>query len=222
MTRDDDMPASIAVCGHVSRHDAAVALAGELDAVLVEDDGQHGSNENHRRAWLEAAERFPTRPWVGVVEDDALPVAGWEAPLKSLLRDAPADLVSGYLGTGMPAANQPDLERLFAGCLPAWIIADDLLHHVAVFARRELVPGIARALEAPGLPCDQRLGVWARGQRHPVAYPVPSPFDHADTDPVIVGRTPRGIRRAWLAGQWSPGVAVPLDTATVNRYSLWA
>lgn len=68
------------VIGHHSRYASAALLAGELGAHLLIDEGNHGANWNHRRAIEWAAEQ-PCR--VVVLEDDALPVRGFETRLRA-------------------------------------------------------------------------------------------------------------------------------------------
>ncbi len=62
------------VVGHHDRFASAVLLASDLGAHLLLDEGEHGANWNHRRA-LEWATNQSCR--VVVLEDDAMPVAGF-------------------------------------------------------------------------------------------------------------------------------------------------
>ena len=217
---------SAAVCSHTSRWKQAVALAGQLGCRTTMDNGSLGSTRNHARAWSEALTlSSDAAEWVAVVEDDAIPVPNIRAEMDAILAQSPAPIVSGYLGTGRPPQYQP----LIRGALsadPAWVIADELLHHVAVFVQRKHVPGLIAFLEAhPNHPCDEAISIWACNNRLPVAYPIPSPFDHADTPPVIRDEDRvqpiREARVAWQHGtrpDWSGGRIALLDQKTKNRY----
>ncbi len=98
------------VVGHHTRLEHAQRLAALLDAHLLIDDGNHGANWNHRRA-LEWAAEQPCR--VVVLEDDAMPVAGFTDLVGECLNRFPDSLVSFYLGTGRPPQYQMQIaERL--------------------------------------------------------------------------------------------------------------
>ncbi|SUI81208.1 Uncharacterised protein [Serratia quinivorans] len=91
------------VVGHHKRRAQAEVLAYALDAHLLMDDGDHGSNWNHHRAMQWAAQQDKR---VVVVEDDALPVAGFASLVPEWLERSPEQLVSFYLGTGRPPQYQ--------------------------------------------------------------------------------------------------------------------
>lgn len=217
------MSFSAAVCAHVARRDQALDLAGKLGGPAVFDDGLLGSTRNHVRAWKEAY--MDGGDIVGVVEDDAITVDPIREHMDRILAESPAPIVSGYAGTGRP----PQYQTLIAEALkanPTWIIADELLHHVAVFVRRQHVPSLITYLEShPNFPCDEALSVWAQNNRLPVAYAIPSPFEHRDDEPVIRdqdrAQPVREARKAWRHGvreTWAGGRVVLLDQKTKNRY----
>ena len=128
------------VVGHTARAIHAASLARNLKAQLVMDDGTLGADANHLRAW--AIEPHPNANWVGVLEDDAQPVAGFAEQVDVALAAAPTDIVSLYLGTGRPlrwqermahATDQSDEDGAH------WITSTHLLHAVAgrnIFPRR--------------------------------------------------------------------------------------
>ncbi|NKS98788.1 hypothetical protein GS498_20450, partial [Rhodococcus hoagii] len=175
-----------AICAHEQRLPQAVQLLETIGGVLTLDDGTLGSTRNHIRAWEEAHESNTIgAEWIAVIEDDAVPVPWIHTVMQMVLDNAPCDIVSGYLGQGRPPEYQPRIrEALGSGA--TWIVADELLHHVAVFVRTERVPSMIASLrDRPNFPCDEAVSLWACNNGLPVAYVVPSPFDHADTEPVI-------------------------------------
>ncbi|MDU1609372.1 MAG: hypothetical protein E6853_08150, partial [Enterobacter sp.] len=98
------------VVGHHSRTGHAQRLAALLDAHLLIDDGNRGANWNHCRALEWAAEQTCR---VVVLEDDAIPVAGFTDLVGEWLYRFPDSLVSFYLGTGRPPQYQMQVaERL--------------------------------------------------------------------------------------------------------------
>jgi hypothetical protein len=215
---------SASVCAHPDRLAAAYGIAYDLNAWITLDSDGIGSSRNHARAWRDAYNLDPAE-FVSVVEDDAIPAIPIREHMARILAESPAPIVSGYLGSGRPPQYQPLIaEALKAD--PTWIIADELLHHVAVFVRRQYVPSLIAYLEAhPNFPCDEALSVWAQNNRLPVAYPIPSPFQHRDDEPVIRNQDRaqpvREARKAWRHGvreTWVGGRVVLLDQKTKNRY----
>lgn len=94
------------VVGHHDRFASAVLLASDLGAHLLLDEGEHGANWNHRRA-LEWATNQSCR--VVVLEDDAMPVAGFRDKIAVWLSRYPDALCSFYLGTGRPPQYQLEI-----------------------------------------------------------------------------------------------------------------
>ncbi|AXQ64480.1 glucosyltransferase [Gordonia phage Neville] len=178
----------------------------------------------HADAWKDAAQRITwSDEWVGVIEDDAIPI--WDqgvggsfrgrienAPprgglLGQMLSTAPCNIVSGYLGTSRPQSNQDDIALTLHLSDPAWIVSRQLRHHVAVFMRARLVPRAVKYMrEHPNTPCDEAISIWAQQALEPVAYCNPSLFDHDDDLPPAVRADQRrlavgdGPRRAWHTG----------------------
>ncbi|HAH9343251.1 TPA: hypothetical protein HIQ17_002823 [Escherichia coli] len=184
------------VVGHHSRHKQALCLAESLGAVLLIDNGDHGANWNHRRA-LEWAACQPCR--VVVLEDDALPVAGFTELVVDWLNRFPDSLVSFYLGTGRPPQYQMGIAERF-------VIADKVQAPHITLPR--LIHGVCYSLPPQSInrvlyrwdsskPADYAVGDAYGGA---VVYPCYSLVDHADGDPVerhpdSAPRTER--RRAW-------------------------
>lgn len=184
------------VVGHHSRIGHAQRLAALLDAHLLIDDGNHGANWNHRRA-LEWAACQPCR--VVVLEDDALPVAGFTELVVEWLNRFPDSLVSFYLGTGRPPQYQMQIAERF--------VAADKIHAPHITLPR-LIHGVCYSLPPESInrvlyrwdsskPADYAVGDAYGGS---VIYPCYSLVDHADGEPVerhpdSAPRTER--RRAW-------------------------
>jgi len=191
----------IVVCAHPAR-ELDPRLAAIADQVVWDTDGV-GSNRNHARAWRAAANT--DAPWTAVVEDDAIPVDDCLTQLPAMLSHAPTRIVSAYLGSGRPEKYQPAIRDALARD-PQWIISTDLLHHVAVFTTPQLALQFADLLDSSPWPCDSAIGFWARKNRHPISYCVPSLFDHSDPQPLITDRHVTEVpRHAWRTGgrDWS-------------------
>ncbi|EHL80471.1 hypothetical protein HMPREF9428_01850 [Citrobacter portucalensis] len=94
------------VIGHHVRRKQALILAESIGATLMIDTDDHGANWNHRRA-LEWAANQSCR--VVVLEDDAMPVAGFCEKIAVWLARYPDALCSFYLGTGRPPQYQLEI-----------------------------------------------------------------------------------------------------------------
>ncbi|QGH75850.1 glucosyltransferase [Gordonia phage Syleon] len=219
------MTLSITVLGVPSREQQAIALSDALESHLL-IDRTCGGTTGHALAWELAAESTGPDDWVGVVEDDAILADGaTRDDLLAMLREAPTDIVSGYLGRARPADAQPHIDQALKHD-PHYLVTYRLLHHVAVFARAKHAADIASYLRKYSkFPCDEALGLWAQSAGLPIAYSVPSQFDHMDSEPVILGRTvtgnPSEPRIAWVFGDrddWDQERTQLLDQPTVNRY----
>lgn len=189
-------PHAIVVVGHHARRSRAEALAVELRAHLLLDEGAHGASWNHRRALAWAAQQ--TGPCL-VIEDDALPCPGFRAHAARWRERFPRDLLSFYLGTGRPpewqvriadALRRADAEGRDHLRLPA------LLHGVCYALPAGGAAKVQEQLSAnPQI--DFAIGrAWAQ----PVVYALPSLVDHADEAPVE--RHPDGERRDQPRRAW--------------------
>ncbi|MBF6138126.1 hypothetical protein IU501_34725 [Nocardia otitidiscaviarum] len=192
------------VVAHHARRDAALTLAGGLDAMCSIDDGTLGAEANHRVVWTAcAAERAD---WVCVLEDDAQPVDDFPAQLAVALAVAPSPVVSLYLGTSMSAGLNERIRRALvrADRLDAcWVISERMLHAVAICLRADLVRDMLTITRNERRPADQRFERWLRARGLRVAYSVPSLVDHADGPTLIAhpDRLPRRRqRKAWTVG----------------------
>lgn len=184
------------VVGHHSRYISATLLAYELGAHLLIDEGDHGANWNHRRALEWAAGQ---NSLVVVLEDDALPVEGFQALATEWLSRFPDSLISFYLGTGRPPQYQLEIAtKLIAADRERadHITMQRLVHAVCYSVPPKLIPKVLARWDA-SKPADYAVGDACGG---PVIYPCNSLVDHADGLPVEKhpDRQPRRERRrAW-------------------------
>jgi len=141
--------------------------------------------------------------WSIVLEDDAIIGEHFQEQARKALEHAPAPIVSFYLGTSRPPQYQARIKTALAQN-PTWIIADQLLHHVAVAIRTDLIPDMLNHVAGREGPADYRIGEWAQDCGHRIAYTVPSLVDHAD-GPTLINHfdgEPRTERRvAWVVGE---------------------
>ncbi|AKE96466.1 hypothetical protein CWR40_002491 [Cronobacter sakazakii] len=185
-----------AVVAHHSRMNTAHQLAASLNAYLIIDECDNGANWNHRRALGWAAGQ--NRPVV-VLEDDALPVDGFEILVSEWLIRFPDSLISFYLGTGRPPQYQLEIAtKLIAADRERadYITMQRLVHAVCYSVPPKLIPKVLARWDA-SKPADYAVGDACGG---PVIYPCNSLVDHADGLPVEKhpDRQPRRERRrAW-------------------------
>ncbi|VAC45562.1 Uncharacterised protein [Enterobacter hormaechei] len=184
------------VVGHHSRTGHAQRLAALLDAHLLIDDGNRGANWNHCRALEWAAEQTCR---VVVLEDDAIPVAGFTDLVGEWLYRFPDSLVSFYLGTGRPPQYQMQVaERLIVAdkTRSDFITLPRLIHGVCYSVPPHRISRVLSQWDS-NKPADYAVGDAWRGS---VVYPCYSLVEHADGEPVerhpdSAPRTER--RRAW-------------------------
>lgn len=214
---------SLTVLTVPERESQGRALARRLKAKVVVDEKREPTRA-HAEAWYRAVEAADDGDsWVGVIEDDAVPAEGLTRPgLEAMLNVAPADVVSGYLGTGRPWDAQSWIKAAVERD-PHFVVSFQVLHHVALFMRARLAADAADYLFGSRFPCDEGLTVWAQRKGVPVAYCYPSVFDHADEDSMIDRGPDRvgEVRKAWASGVrdgWDASSLVLLDRPTVIRY----
>jgi GR25 family glycosyltransferase involved in LPS biosynthesis len=193
---------TIGIVAHESRAEQAKALHTlvQADLPLQLDDDTLGCTANHKRTWAQLAEH--NRDWCVVLEDDAQPVPDFTTQLKMALLVAPTDIVSLYLGTGHPRYLQSHIARALTKAdhhQAHWITARPAaVHTVALAIRTPLAQTMLTELSDRSI--DRAIGTWAKQNRHPIAFTVPSLVDHADT-PTINRPTPPNPRKAWRTGQ---------------------
>lgn len=186
------------VVGHHVRREMASKLAWSLGehCVLLIDEEDSGANANHHRALEWAAEQDCR---VVVLEDDALPVDGFQKLAGEWLTRFPDSLVSFYLGTGRPPQYQMQIaERLIAAdkARADYITLSRLIHGVCYSVPPQHIDRVLSRWNTTKA-ADYAIGdAW--GCR--IIYPCYSLVDHADGEPVehhhdMAQRTER--RRAW-------------------------
>jgi len=187
---------SFIVVGHHARREQAEKLAESLTAYLLVDENDFGANWNHRRALEWAAGQ---NSLVVVLEDDALPVEGFQEMVTEWLNRFPDSLISFYLGTGRPPQYQLEIAtKLIAADRERadHITMQRLVHAVCYSVPPKLIAKVLARWDA-SKPADYAVGDACGG---PVIYPCNSLVDHADGLPVEKhpDRQPRRERRrAW-------------------------
>lgn len=157
--------------------------------MLVDEIGV-GANEMHRRAIVWAAEQSER---VIVMEDDALPVAGFTELVSTWLESFPDNLVSFYLGTGRPPQYQQQIAQKL-------IDADK--HHADHITLPRLVHGVCYSV--PPAHLEQVLKRWESHKAADyavgdawggvVVYPCWSLVNH-DDGPSVERPWNNGLRR---------------------------
>lgn len=195
---------SLGVVAHTTRSAPAKQLARTVRADFVSiDNGYLGCDQNHEAVQYHLS-TLPSTFSV-VLEDDAVPVAGFREQLAQALPMSPSPIVSLYLGRlrppwaqdGIAAATEAaDIENA------DWIVGTHLLHGVGYAIRTELLPSLL-AFQSRW-PVDQHISLWAQQYGHTIAYAWPSLVDHSDT-PTVIGEhfdgQPRDPGRvAWRTG----------------------
>lgn len=195
------MKISYAIVGHKERAHQAHGLSAQLGGARIAlDDGTYGQGINHDRAWNLALST--DSDWCVALEDDAQPVADFTDQVEAALTVAPAPIVSLYTGTSRPPQYQGRIERALKHNT-CWLTCDQLLHAVAVAIRTDLVPHMLANVGSATTPADYRIGAWAQGHGHPIAYTNPSLVDHLDGPTLIQhadGKPRTQPRKAWTVG----------------------
>lgn len=190
---------------------------------MVDEDGKTGPGLNHERCYRWLSD-YTDAPWSVILEDDAVPVRNFRNQLSAVLRSAPdTGLMSLYLGRYRPPHYQPSIARVIATD-NHFLLAQELLHHVAVVIRTELIPEMLTFIRADGdyrrkkLPIDEAIGLWQRSRGQPVVYCHPSIVNHDTNLRTVIdrhvsrhkgetGRRPHvEVRQAWAFGvrqDWS-------------------
>jgi len=184
------------IVGHHSRREQAEKLAYSLDALVFMDHETHGSNWNHNRA-LEWASEQSER--VVILEDDALPVKGFDYLVQDWLDRFPDNIISFYLGTGRPPHKQMEIAmRLIDSDKYKldYITMNRLLHGVCYSVPQHFLNRILSNWDTMK-GADYAISDSYKGR---VIYPTFSLVDHADQDIVEIHpdkakRTER--RKAW-------------------------
>lgn len=219
-------PPDIGIVAHTSRIQEANQLATIVGAAMVNvDDGTLGCEGNHRRTWTDLVTTGRAE-WIVVLEDDAVvPELGFGGQLDGVLRNAPAPIVSLYLGTSRPPQHQAWAARVTALASSrdsCYIPANRLLHGVGVAIRRSIIADVLARLPVD-LPIDEAITRAARGAWR-IAYCWPSIVDHHDGPTVAAhrdGRLRTQPRKAWCYGTrpcWRPLVILRGNACDVQGH----
>lgn len=219
-----ESPYSLVIVAHPLREELVRTLAEQVEPeAIIWDSVDQGCTSTHTDAWEWLADS--TTEWGVVLEDDALAVDGFGDQLTQVLRVAPADMVSLYLGRGNPPHWQRPIARVIwpnnglpGAEDPNFLVCGHLLHGVGYAVRTALIPDLVAHLRTSTLPLDEAVSDWTLRCGHRVAYSRPSLLDHRDGPSLIRERAdgyPRDQQRtAWLVDtreQWSSTVAeIPL------------
>lgn len=176
------------VVGHPTRARQALTLTCRLSGHLVMDNRHEGAYANHVRALRSAAHHDGH---VTILEDDALPVDGYEQKLNDWVERFPDQIISSYLGTSHPRQWMRFVDRMWNNG-EDHVILPQLIHAVAVTYPPGAPAAILEQLQ-PSPHVDYSIGDAWHGD---IVYPKASLVDHADQPPVIKGRAARSPRRA--------------------------
>jgi hypothetical protein len=198
---------AIGIVAHVARAEQAHTLMDTVGASYMSlDNGLYGVNGNHKRVWRHMAERFAAHTeFIAVLEDDAVPVDGFNEQLENVLATYAAPVVSLYLGRLRPPHFQHMIEPATkrADVLDAnFIVSRQMLHAVGLAIRSDLVADMLDNLNEI-LPIDEAIGEWVNKRRYRIAYTWPSIIDHADGDTLLQhrdGHKRQPGRVAWRCG----------------------
>ena len=180
----------IIIVGHHSRIDWVAELQRVFpDSAATVDYSEQGAAAGHLRA-LQLAAQLSERTII--MEDDALPVAAFEALAERWFKRMPDELISFYLGTGRPPQWQERVDRALRNTHDDFISLPKLIHGVCYSIPPHRIGGVLDRLTVnsdEGI--DFAIGrAW--GNR-PIIYPVESLVEHRDGAPVE--RHPDGQRR---------------------------
>lgn len=194
---------TIGIVAHTSRGADAKALAHQVGADFISiDNGVMGCDDNHDHV-LHHLSALPST-WSVVLEDDAVPVAGFRDQLAAALPLCPAPIASLYLGRMRPPQHQADIAAAVEAAEienADWIISSRLYHAVGYAIRTELLPSLLTHLS--NWPVDQHISEWAQRYGYTVAHTWPSLVDHADGDTIVDhpdGQPRPPGRVAWKTG----------------------
>lgn len=155
------------------------------------DEGNHGATWNHLRALSWAAEQTDR---VVIIEDDGIPVDGFEPHAEAWLSRHSDDLISFYLGTGHPRQWMTRVDAQWDNHSDI-VLLPQLIHGVAYSIPPAMVSRVVANIDTTR-PADYAIGeAWHRLTGRPTVYPKVSLVDHADI-PSLVRRGDRATRRA--------------------------
>lgn len=208
----------IGIVAHTSRAQAAHQLMHNTHAAYMNiDNGTLGCTINHRKVWAWLAQHNP-HPWSVVLEDDAQLCDDFTNQLQQALTTAPTPLVSLYLGTSHPRAQQPHIQHTLTTTDTHHITAPSTFHAVALAIHTGLLPDMLNHLAHATTAIDKSISTWASLHNPAIhtTYTNPSLIDHADGPTTTTHARPHSNpRKAWRHGtrtQWDTSTT-PLATA---------
>lgn len=172
-------------------------------AAAVIDYADEGALKGHTKA-LKIAQKIGER--CVIMEDDAIPVVGFDESATDWCRRFPNSLISFYLGTGRPVCWQAFVDKELSSAGSDHIVLPRLIHGVCYSIPANDIARVISKLEFYGNcdePADYLIGrAWGAGKQ--VIYPVESLVEHRDAGSVEVHpdgepRTERRVARQ-LAG----------------------
>jgi GR25 family glycosyltransferase involved in LPS biosynthesis len=207
---------AIGIVAHVARTEQANKLMADTGAVFTSlDNGNLGCGGNHRKVWRHLTEHC-SADWLVVLEDDALPVAGFTDQLRAALTTAPAPVVSLYLGRLRPTSLQHMIQPAIVRADQQnahWLVSRQLLHAVGLAIRADIVPDMLASLDEEA-PIDDAIHGWVNQRHHRVGYTWPSLVEHADGETLLRHRD--GHKREPGRVAWSTGTRDRWENRTVE------
>jgi hypothetical protein len=210
----------VAVVTHPQRAAMGELLAYQQHGFSVLDADGEGCAATHVRALRELAGRTNAR-WLVVLEDDAVPVAGFCTHAGDALEHACGVLVSFYLGTG----NNPGVQNVVRAAVRAadkgdcsWIRADCLMSTVGYAIHRSVVDDLLGFVPHYRAELPVAITRWAQMTGNTVDYTWPSLVDHRDgwstiAQAEIVGRV---AHRCRARASWNA------DVVALGRVPGWS
>lgn len=166
------------IVGHHSRIDWISQLQQAIPgAAAVVDNVGEGALQGHIKA-LKIAREIGER--CIIMEDDAIPVVGFDNLARSWADKFPDDLVSFYLGTGRPAAWQTRVDYALEHNESDHIILPRLIHGVCYSIPANHVGRTLDRIHAMGDTDEAADYVVGRGFGRQVVYLVESLVEHRD------------------------------------------
>lgn len=166
----------LVIIGHHTRTPQIEKLTQALEAKVFIDEGNHGALYNHLRALKWAAQQSER---VVIMEDDAIPVIGFEEKIKWWFDFFPVQFLSFYLGTDRPPQYQPLIDERISDSTRLgreFIWLKQLIHGVCysppIGSYRKILDKIDERL-----PADFAVGTAWDGI---VYYPIKSLVEHRD------------------------------------------
>ena len=172
----------IIIVGHVDRSEWVGQLQRALPgAAAVVDCAGEGALKGHIKA-LKIAQQVGAR--CIVMEDDAIPVEGFDALAEAWCERFPDALISFYLGTGRPVAWQARVDDALERTGSDHIVLPRLIHGVCYSLPTNHVGRTLEKIAAMGQTDEPADYIVGRGFGRQVIYPVESLVEHRDGESV--------------------------------------